>query len=191
MKRIISGLSGLLLTTALWGGEYWIQVLSIDAAGEIEGAFTKRIDKLGYTHETIVESGRKKVRIGTFSDYQKARGSLGAIRCQVATDAFIVEEASIPAVETVPRELAVIRPATMPEKKNEVASSEPKSGPMQAEPKAVTVPEQAESGCPKAAPCTCICDRHALRKAEISAALSYYKNSPNYRFDPSEEGWSK
>ena len=188
MKRIFSCITLLLFATAVWGGEYWIQVLSIDAKSEMGGAFKKRLESVGHPYETVEESGLKKVRIGSFPNYAAARKFLRSARCKVATDAFIVEERPIPMVEQVPDALVVVQQGNKTMKKAEAV---PVSETPPQKEETVTVAEnRAEDEAPVvAAPCTCICDKHALRKAEIATALSFYRSSPHYRFDASESGW--
>ena len=45
------------------------------------------------------------------------------------------------------------------------------------QPKA-TEPKDTE----KPKPCICICDKQALRKAQMQSAMDFYRNSPDYRF---------
>lgn len=185
MKTIITVL--LLLATSAWGGEFWIQVLSMRQGSSLDAAFLKRIEASGYTHKIVEEGGMRKVRLGAFASYREALEALMGIRCRVALDAFIVgaePSGKVPAVET-----------------EAVAAVTPKAGASEAEKGGAALSEKAEEQAAavetgereEAAPekpCICICDKQALRRAEIGAAISYYKTSPYHRFEADPSAWS-
>ena len=201
MKRIASGITALLLTTGAWASEYWIQVLSIGVKRTMEADFLKRLEASGHAYETVLEEGQLKVRIGDLASYEAAAKLLPEVRRKVTPDAFIVKaEVQDPAVETVPRGLAMI-PNPRATKQTHAAAvetppaapslTEKPSAPEAAEVVAETTPKMPDETATAAAvaPCVCLYDKHALRKAEIAAALSYYKNSPYHRFGTMDQGW--
>jgi hypothetical protein len=180
MKKFRMACIGLLAAASLWGGEYWVQVLSLHHNPAMDADFEKRLDATGFDYRSDRgPDGALKVRIGPFDSYMKAKEALHPIRCGLALDAFVVSPGAAPAVpmkmEVVPDALATVQPGTAaPEVSPATAISE--AAPFE------TV--AAVPAAPAAAPCTCICDKHALRKAEISAAIDYYRNAPGYRFEP-------
>lgn len=186
MKRIVTGITVFVLSTGAWAAEYWIQVLSMKEGTAIDAAFMKRLKASGHAYETVVADGVQKVRIGNLPSYEAARRLLPQVRCKVATDAFIVEaEVQDPAIETVPKSLALITQTKPSPSKSEAAVKEKDA-------EAATVQQKESETVSKeneAQPCVCICDKHALRKAEIDTALSYYKNSSHHRFGTMEQGW--
>jgi hypothetical protein len=192
MKTIITAL--LLAATAAWGSEYWIQVLAMQKGEQVDTAFQKRLEASGYAHKIVEEQGMRKVRLGAFGSYKEALEALMGIRCGVALDAFIVgaetpEKVPAARTEEVPEALAVVKPAADASKadKSEAAPSKVKVEKTQAETEVAETPE-AEAAAPEK-PCVCICDKHALRKAEIGAAISFYKESPYHRFEAGPSGW--
>jgi hypothetical protein len=195
MKTIITAL--LLAATAAWGGEYWIQVLAMHKGEQVDAAFLKRIEASGYAHTIVEEKGMRKVRLGAFGSYKEALEALMGVRCGVALDAFIVGgeapgKAPAAATEKVPEALAAVKPAADASKaeKSEAAPSEKAEVHAEApaaEPESVKTPEAVAAAPEK--PCVCICDKHALRKAEIGAAISFYKESPYHRFLSEPSGW--
>ena len=187
MKKLLTALTLLVMSTALWAETYRIQVLSTDANATVDKAFKVRLDASKYPYETVVKAGKKRICVGSYDSYLSALKALRDVRCKIATDAFIVKDAeSAPAVkvEKVPEALAVIQEGKkIPDavKTAETAKAEM--------PKADAKVETVEKEEAAAQPCICICDKHALRKAEITNALSYYKNSPHYRFGKNEKDW--
>jgi hypothetical protein len=184
----------LLISTALWAEAYWIQVLSIDANATVEKAFIERLEASKYPYDTVVKGSKKRICIGSYESYLSALKALNGVRCKVASDAFIVKDGASAApvkVEKVPEVLAVIQEGKKREAltTTETAKSDEAvavAGDEKAETPKVEVAVEEEAA---VQPCVCICDKHALRKAEIIDALSYYKNSPHHRFGKTEKDW--
>jgi hypothetical protein len=181
MKNFLTALTWLLICAPAWAESYWIQVLSVDANTTVDKQFLQRLEAAQYPYETVTEKGKLKVCIGGFDSEVAALKTLSDVRCKIASDAFIVKghaSALAVKVESVPAALAVIQEG---KKEPEVAKTADQA---KTEVSAAAVSEQ-----PAAQPCVCICDKHALRKAEITNALSYYKNSSHYRFGKNEKSW--
>ncbi len=187
MKTIATAILFFILSASAWGSECWIQVYSGKTAIDPGSALFKRLKASGHSFESVSEGGLQKVRLGAYENCDAARKVLGSVRCTVASDAFIVSSAAtMPRVESVPENLAVVSGGSSAV----VADAKPVA-PAASEPEKATPPETSSAKPAAAAPCTCICDRHALRKAEIDDAISYYRNSPHYRFETLEQGWSE
>ncbi len=192
MKKFIPVLMVTLLFGAVWADTYRIQVLDVKADANVDEAFVERLEASGFSYKTFVQNGRTKIRLGTFDSHVAALMQLHSVRCKVASDAFIVkDEVGVEAmtVESVPAELAVIQKGKAVEEAPKVVAVTQEMQPVTVE-KTVQTEKAVEDPVAEQAPCVCICDKHALRKAEIATALSFYKNSPHYTFKP-EAGWSE
>jgi len=213
MKRTIL-LAVIVLISGLRAEEYWVQVFSGPGGSRPDASLLQRVQGWHYAYAVHEAAGKVQLRIGAYPSRDAAEEALSGIRCKIASDAFIVSDASadpVPeraaaiAVETVPDALAVIRPERTAAVAPRSDAPAPVSGlptPASSSVLPETVPQNVRlsasdaaapelmggaaasffDALPSAAPCVCICDKHARRKAEIAAAISFYKNSPDYRF---------
>ena len=165
----------LCIGTLLAAEESWIQVLSLKKEASVAPALLQRIEQNGFSYEVVQEGDAKKVRLGSFVNDAEAKSVLPLVRCKIASDAFVVRGVSVPAVEVVPEAVAVV--ANGPKKEGQLLPVEKASEPVKTE---VKEEEKASE------PCVCICDKKAYRKAEISAVMEFYRNSPDYRFSAPE-----
>lgn len=155
--------------------ESWIQVLSLKKEAAVAPALLQRIEQNGFSYDVVEEGDAKKVRLGSFADDAEAKRVLPLVRCKIASDAFVVRGVPLPAVEVVPDAMAVVPNGT--EKERTVLPVETKGEAVKAEPA-----EEKKT----TAPCVCICDKKAYRKAEIGAIMEFYRSSSDYRFSVSE-----
>ena len=161
-------LIGVVLSTlSLYAAPYWIQVSSVRADKNIAPSFIMKIKKSGFTYKIVEEQGRKKVRLGSFSQYKEALKTLPKVRCKIAYDAFIV-----PHTLKKPR-VRVIKPTLLKDNPVVVKTTTSQGMP----PVVVTVAPE---------PCECIYDVHLLRKMELENALTYYKHASYYEFNTTE-----
>lgn len=191
MSAILSGM--------LFAQEYWIQVLSVE--GPVPDAYIQMLEKNEQAYKLVKSGDENKVWIGGYKEYEDAQRSMNFVRCQIASDAFIVkEEAAAPIkVEQVPDNLALIthpsKPVPGTDKSDEtIADQVTDKRAMQDEIVAADLPKTVEAVADNKGvegnttavkqPCVCICDKRALHKAELDSALAFYKNSPDYRFEP-------
>jgi hypothetical protein len=198
------------LTLSLHAKETWIQVLSVKK--DVPAAYLKDLERKKLEHRVVDEAGMKKVQVGSYKSLSDARKAMHFIRCQVASDAFIVtepqkrvkaqepaSEAAAPAspatprVEQVPKNLAAVdgnskvlsaskcgKCGSKPAAKKPVPKAPDK--PAETAAPAATPPVAAAKPQPTRQPCQCICDKRALKKADLADAVQYYKNSSDYHF---------
>ncbi|MEA3373163.1 MAG: SPOR domain-containing protein [Campylobacterota bacterium] len=182
------------LSVSMFAQEYWIQVLNVkERAPE---SFMQKVVRSGQNYKVLETSSDHKIWIGSYASRADAEKALNLVRCRIASDAFIVQEAAkAPTVEQVPEELAVSagrKPAVSGSKDADTAS---KKAVIAAKKPAVTGRESVQEESrrtekvetAKTEQCICICDKKALRKAEIGNAMSFYKNSPDYHFTGKDE----
>ncbi|RUM61910.1 MAG: hypothetical protein DSZ03_07710 [Sulfurimonas sp.] len=150
---------------SLVAAPYWIQVSSVDTKKTVAPSLIDAIKKSGFSYKVVTRSGDKKIRIGAFSSYKEAAKALPKIRCKVAYDAFIVPNVSV-------------KPQAVPVKTKIVEKAVPQNVTAT---KAVSAPPAVLAA---PTPCECIYDVHLLRKTELEKALTYYKKSPFYEFEP-------
>ncbi|MBE0498027.1 MAG: SPOR domain-containing protein [Campylobacterales bacterium] len=159
-----------MMTAALFSQQrYTIQVISADNEASITKAFIAKIKQLSapYVHKKI--EGKQKIFVGNFHNYETARAYLYEVRSKVSQGAFVVKE----------KELL----AKNPEREQIAVSAETK---MLQPPLEEKVPEKAAKAKEEKGAIEeevfCRPTKKALREAEISAALSFYKSSSFYTF---------
>lgn len=170
MMKLTRVITSLILTgSVLFSGEEWIQVVYAKNAKAVSADFLERVKKSGYPYRLIDKNGTLKIWIGSFDSYHEAQAALPLIRCRIASDAFIVQNHKGVSVEAVPKSLQTVASKKKPESVKAEAEK------VQVEDKEPKEPEIAQ-------PCTCICDKQALRKAQMQSAMDFYRNSSDYRF---------
>jgi len=167
LTRVIISL--ILTGSFLFGFQEWIQVIYVKNTKSLSAEFLKRVKESGYPYRLIDQNGTLKIWIGSFDSYQEAQTALPLIRCRIAPDAFIVHKHKGSEVEAVPKSLQIVASQKKPElvknKTEQVRIKDPK-------------PRKTQT----VQPCTCICDKQALRKAKMQSAIDFYRNSSDYRF---------
>ena len=158
------------MTAALPAQEkYVIQVISTEKKASITPGFIAKIEKLSapYVHKKI--GGMYKVFVGDFHNYETARAYLPEVRSKVSRGAFVAKEGEFLAKKPEHKQVAVkeetkaLQPLLQEELPEEVALAKEEKGAIAQE-------------------VFCRPTKKALREADISAALSFYKNSSFYTF---------
>jgi hypothetical protein len=168
MRKILLLL--LMMTVAMFAQEkYVIQVISAEKEASITPGFIAKIEKLSapYVHTRI--GGMHKVFVGEFHNYETARAYLPEVRSKVSKGAFLVKEGEFLAMKPEREQIAVKEEATS----LQLLSQEelPEKAAQAKEEKGAIAQEVF-----------CRPTKKALREADISAALSFYKNSSFYTF---------
>ncbi len=125
--KIQALLAGVVLAASVHAQGIWIQVLS--AKKEVPAAFLKNLERKQLDYKIVDEGDSKKVWVGHYKSKADAVKAMHFIRCQVASDAFIIATAApatpktaekqdakkpvdpvakSPKVEEVPQQLAVV-----------------------------------------------------------------------------------
>lgn len=159
-----------MVTAALSAQEkYAIQVISAEKEASITPGFIAKIEQLSapYVHKKI--EGRYKVFVGEFHNYKTARAYLPEVCSKVSRGAFVVKEGELlaknPEVQklVVKAEAKMLHPFSKEELPEKAAESKEEKGAIAQE-------------------VFCQPTKKALREAEITAALSFYKSSSFYTF---------
>lgn len=159
-----------MMISALYSQErYAIQVISADNEASITKAFIAKIKQLSAPYVQKRVEGKYKVFVGDFHNYETARAYLYEVRSKVNRGAFVVKEEERLVKNPEREQIAVTAEAIMlhPFSKEELSE------------KAAEAKE--EKGAIKEE-VFCQPTKKALREAEISAALSFYKSSSFYTF---------
>lgn len=159
-----------MMTVALSAQQrYAIQVISAEKEASITPGFIAKIKQLSapYVHKKI--EGKHKVFVGEFHNYETARAYLPEVRSKVSQGAFIVKEEERLAKNPEREQIAVKAEAKMLHFFSKEELSE----------KAVEAKEEKSAIEEEV---FCQPTKKALREAEISAALSFYKSSSFYTF---------
>ncbi len=171
--------------------------------GEVQKVRVGSYDSYGAALEALMEI-RCKIARDAFivkEGAAPAKGTATTVAEKAATEAP-KKSASAASAEPVAAPKRVAGASAEPAA---VAATVPQKGVAAAVEQEATVPQQvavaeagetppaaeAESQPPAQPPCTCICDRRALHKAQIGAAIAWYKASPYHRFDNEAAGWSR
>jgi hypothetical protein len=159
-----------IMTAALTAQErYAIQVISAENEASITKAFVAKIKQLSAPYVQKRIAGKHKVFVGDFHNYETARAYLYEVRKKVCRGAFIVKEKELLAQNPEREQIAVKAEAKMLQPPSEEELPE----------KAVEAKEEKGA---IAQEVFCQPTKKALREAEISAALSFYKSSSFYTF---------
>lgn len=179
----------IMLTGFLSASEFWIQVASVKSADSLTSEFMKKVDASGLEKKVVVDAKWCHVYLGSFKRELDALEVLPAIRCRVASDAYIVSALVEVTEEVVPVQMA---PTNMDVTETVLAKNE---GVISSEAIAVdTIVPNKEPvvkndgfGIEKGKQCRCICDAKARKEAKMKEALAFYKKSDVYHFSYSSK----
>lgn len=159
-----------MMTAALSAQErYTIQVISAEDEASITKAFIAKIKQLSAPYVQKRIEGKYKIFVGNFHNYETSRAYLYEVRSKVSQGAFVVKEKELLAKKpereqiAVSAEAKILQPPSEEELPEKAAEAKEEKGAIEQE-------------------AFCQPTKKALREAEISAALSFYKSSSFYTF---------
>lgn len=194
MQKILWALT---LAAALCAEErYSIQVISAQDEASITEAFMAKVKQTSMPYVQKRIDGKYKIFVGKFPSHEAAASLLPQIREKVSGDAFIAREGEMLTLKPeanlqkimVQTEAKMLQPPKTEEQAPEAKSSKtealeisrPREKVLSAKKE---IKENAETkGKNKEEEMFCKPSRKALREAEISAAISFYKDSSFYSF---------
>lgn len=196
MKKIVliavMGAMGL-----LWGsGDVTIQVINAVKEKSITHEFDKRLEKSGLAIHKVVEGGRYIVTLGTYKDEKSAQAALKKARKIVAAGAFVRyvnrgqmaatshETAKNTAISAVASSHETVKTQPSSAQKVEAIEAVVCVTPVNEHVATVEVKPAVVEVAPVKTAEMAAFEKRELYKNEIAEAISYYKNSPYYRFEP-------